>query len=175
MKKLSLLAVIMVTGCTTTGTDFISSSIQTITNEFSKAMFGSSANLDMDQDGWVKVYTVPKDNPQYRIDINQPSVKKYGSKVEYKSRTVYLSPEYIPQSVLNPLKGTTYTPSPNDYISSTVIVDCSNRTYGIHNATFYSHDDQKLLSCPWLDKSQVPMNKVPSGSIIEHTVKSACK
>ena len=175
MKYFSLLAVLMVTGCaSTTGTDFINSSIQTITNEFSKAMFGSPT-VNMDKDGWVRAYTVPKDNPEYHIDINKPSIKKYGNKVEYVSRTVYVSPEYIPATILAPLKGTTYTPAPGDYVSSTIIVDCSNKTYGLHNSAFYSYDNQKLMYCPWLEKSKVPMKEVSSGSIIEHTVKSASK
>lgn len=180
MKELGMLCVLALcaTGCSTTGTTttvdvgkFISSSMQDI----SKGLLSTPVKHNMDAKGWITAYKVPKDAPEYHIDINKPSVKKIGSTVKYNTRVVYLKPERIGQDVLSALRNTDYTFTPGDYIASEIIVNCATKTYGTRNSVFYDHNDRKLMNCPWVDVSAVKMGTAKAGSIIEHTVNAACK
>lgn len=129
----------------------------------------------MDEQGWITAYKVPKNAPEYHIDINKPSVKKSGSIVQYKMRTVYLKPERIGERVFSKLANTGYTFNSGDYIASDVIVNCANKTYGAANSVFFDYKGNKLMNCPWEDISNVRMGSAKAGSIIENTISSACK
>ena len=169
---------ILLTGCSATGTNptanmgqFISSSMQDI----STSLLATPAKHKMDSQGWVTAYEVPKNAPEYHVDINKPSIKKSGSIVRYNSRVVYLKSERLGPAVFSALRNTDYTFTPGDYIASEIIVNCATKTYGSRNSVFYDHNDRKLMNCPWEDVSAVKMKTAKAGSIIEHTVNTACK
>lgn len=180
MKELGVFCTLalLLTGCSTTGTvttvdvgKFISSSVQDISN----GLLSTPVKHKMDSQGWVTAYEVPKDAPEYHIDINKPSIKKSGSNIRYNSRVVYLKPERLGQGIFSALRNTDYTFTPGDYIASEIIVNCATKTYGSRNSVFYDHNDRKLMNCPWEDLSAVKMGTAKAGSIIEHTVNAACK
>lgn len=180
MKELGVFCTlaILLTGCSATSTNptanmgqFISSSMQDI----GKSLLSTPVKHQMDSQGWVTAYEVPKNAPEYHVDINKPSIKKSGSIVRYNSRVVYLKPERLGQAVFSALRNTDYTFTPGDYIASEIIVNCATKTYGSRNSVFYDHNDRKLMNCPWEDVSAVKMKTAQAGSIIEHTVNAACK
>ncbi|WP_227430537.1 hypothetical protein [Psychrobacter sp. I-STPA6b] len=178
MKKLYLVIAVLMTGCSTTGTDSTSNLGQLITSSIqsiSSSLLTPSSTTQMDNQGWVVAYKVPANAPEYHIDINKPSIRKSGSKVEYKTRVVYLTPDRIENTILRKLEGTSYQFSSGDYIANDVIVDCSTKTYATLNHIFYDKNDNMIMHYPWKDRSQITMQKANSGSIIEHTINSACK
>lgn len=169
---------VLLTGCSATGTNptanmgqFISSSMQ----DMSKSLLSTPAKHKMDSQGWVIAYEVPKNAPEYHVDINKPSIKKSGNTVKYKMRTVYLKPQRIGESVLSTLARTGYDFNSGDYIASDVIVNCANKTYGVGNSAFFNHQGKKLMNCPWEDISATKMGTAKAGSLIEHTINAACK
>lgn len=165
MRFLGLLPILILVGCTTTQ-DILS----TTTKELgSLLMLPADGNKSLNQssDGWVWALTLPKDSPKKEIYINKPSIKREGTKVYYGEKLRFIRGD-------NQKIGD-YQVQDGDYITSTIVIDCANRTWGGYNHKLYSKNDELIMYCPQFAKSHQSVKSLPAGSIIERISQSACR
>lgn len=159
-------SVLMITGCSTTelnnaskvlgnGINTILAPKPTMGNTLDKRIaylmeYDMNGNrLTPDQDGWQTMIDVGKADGilhrniySMKTDV-QKDVKTFESKVTYRSPAIALRTLSKFTSQLD-----NYTPDGKEYIQSTSVVDCRNRTYRTNNTRLYSSTGELLMYCP---------------------------
>lgn len=169
MKSLMLVclgSVLMITGCSTTdlnnaskvlgnGINTVLAPKPTMGNTLDKRVaylmeYDMNGNrLTPDQDGWQtmldigKAEAIPHRNIYSMKRDVQKDVKTFESKVTYRSPAIALRTLSKFTSQLD-----NYTPNGKEYLQSTDVVDCKNRTYRKNNTRLYSSAGKLLMYCP---------------------------